>query len=378
MSVTIVDIARYAGVSKSTVSRVLNESIRVSGNTRDRVLNAVEALDYKPSAAARSLVLKRTDSFSLIVQDLRNPYYAYASWFAERAFQKKGYSLVIHNADNDREREGEILETIRHRGVDGVLSIGGNRNVTSILDFCSKAEIPVVLVDRETPGYDIPTINLDNRLGGRIATEFLLDRGHVDIVFATSDFTVAELRRSEGYRSAFADRGMELPSDSVVVGSEELWSEGICEPLSQMIEGGRIPSAIFASNDIKALHTMRILKEHDLRVPEDVSVVGYDDIFLSRIVVPSLTTVHQPFEHMVEAGVQLLLDMVKGVKVDTEQQLFEPWLMERSSTIVRSGGAVRTGLEDSAPISRGAARRALADLPTTQSIGAARVISDNQ
>jgi LacI family transcriptional regulator len=236
----------------------------------------------------------------------------------------------------------------------------------------------VVLVDRETPGYDIPTINLDNRLGGRIATDFLLDRGHVDIVFATSDFTVAELRRSEGYRSAFADRGMELPSDSVVVGSEELWSEGICEPLSQMIEGGRIPSAIFASNDIKALHTMRILKEHDLRVPEDVSVVGYDDIFLSRIVVPSLTTVHQPFEHMVEAGVQLLLDMVKGVKVDTEQQLFEPWLMERSSTIVRAGGAVRTGLEDSVPISRGTARRALADLPTAQSIGAARAFSDNK
>ncbi len=333
MGLTILDIARYAGVSKSTASRVLNGDLHVSKSARDKVLAAVKVLDYKPNAAARSLVLKKSNSFSMIVQDIRNPYYAHASWIAERFFHQNGYGLVIHNADNDLQLEREILETIRYRGVDGVLSIGGNRNVTNIVDFHLRDKLPLVLVDREVPGYDIPAVNLNNRLGGKLATDHLYDCGHQSIVFATSDFTVQEMHRGEGYLDAIKERGHGVSEGFVISQSEELWSEGKCPQLSQLIEAGRPPSAIFASNDVKALQIMRILKEHGLKVPEDVSIVGYDDIPLVSLMVPSLTTIHQPFNHMVEAGARLLLEIANGRAVEVAQQLFEPWLIERESTM---------------------------------------------
>lgn len=331
MSVTIVDIARYAGVSKSTVSRILNHRRGVSPAARKRVLSAVDALSYKPSAAARSLVLKRTNSISLIVQDIRNPYFASAAWYAERIFRRHGYDLVIHNGDNDRDLEKEILEAIKYRTVDGVLSIGGNRNVTAIIDFFAQDRLPLVLVDREIHGYDIPTINLNNRLGGFLATDFLLAHGHRSIVFATSDFTVAETRRGEGYLDAYRARGLEPPPDAFISAPEELWGEGRCPAFERLIGRGPLPTAVFASNDLKAVQIMRILRSHDLRVPEDLSVVGYDDVYPAGSVFPALTTVHQPLEHMVEAGALLLLEMADGRRVEPNQQPFEPWLIERES-----------------------------------------------
>lgn len=331
MGVTIVDIARYAGVSKSTVSRVLNADPHVSAGARERVREAMKALDFKPNAAARSLVLKKSNSFSMIVQDIRNPYYSHASWIAEHFFHQNGYDLVIHNADNDPRMEQEILESIQYRGVDGVLSIGGSRKVTNVLDFHLRVKLPLVLVDREVPECGIPTINLDNRLGGRLAAEYLLGLGHQAIAFATSEFTGPEQQRGEGFLDLIRQLGLEFPADYLISQSEELWSEGRCPQLAELIEKGRTPTAVFASNDVKALQVIRVLKEHGLRVPADVSVVGYDDTPLVSIVVPALTTVHQPFENMVETGARLLLDMARGKVVEATQQLFEPWLVERES-----------------------------------------------
>lgn len=333
MGVTIVDIARHARVSKSTVSRVLNGGPHVSEAARKRIRDAMIALDYRPNAAARSLVLKRSNSFSMIVQDIRNPYYAHASWIAERLFQKNGYDLVIHNTDNDLNMEREILDSIRYRGVDGVLSIGGNRDIVNIVDFHYRGKLPLVLIDREVPGYEIPAINLDNRLGGRLATDHLLCLGHRRIFFVTSDFTLQEAYRGEGYREAMRARGLAVSEGYVISQSEQLWSEGRCPRLAELVKAGKAPTAIFASNDVKALHAIRVLRENGLRVPEDVSIVGYDDTPSVVFAVPSLTTIHQPIEHMVEAGARLLLEIANGRCVATTQQLFEPWLVERESAI---------------------------------------------
>lgn len=333
MGITIVDIARYAGVSKSSVSRVLNDDPHVSQSTREKVREAMRALDFRPNAAARSLVLKKSNSFSMIVQDIRNPYYSHASWIAERFFHRNGYDLVIHNTDNDLNMEKEILDTIQYRGVDGVLSIGGNRNVTNILDFHVRMKLPLVLVDREVPGYDIPAVNLDNRLGGELAAEHLVELGHRLIAFVTSEFTQQEALRKEGFIQTLAKHGIDMPNEYVISQLEELWSEGKCAQLSGLIEEGKAPTAVFASNDVKALQVIRVLRSHGLRVPVDVSVVGYDDIPLISLVVPSLTTIHQPFDNMVETGARLLLDMAQGKSVEVRQQLFEPWLIERESAI---------------------------------------------
>jgi DNA-binding LacI/PurR family transcriptional regulator len=332
MQVTIIDIARYTGISKSTVSRALNKSGPVSEETRKKVLEAVEVLRYRPNAVARNLARKRSNSFSLIVQDIRNPYYGYASWYAERIFRRRGYSLDIFNADNDLSLEKSALESVKYRRVDGLLCIGGDKDATNIIDFYSREGIPLVLIDREIQGYDIPMVNLDNPYGAKIATDYLFELGHVRIVFATSDLTLPERHRMEGFANSCREHGVSQEDILVVSQKESLWTEGLCAEIEDLFALKDPPTAVFASNDIKALRIIRILRRRGYSVPEDVSVVGYDDIDISSIVVPSLTTVHQPINDMIETGAEMLLDIVEGKTIRPAREMSKPWLVTREST----------------------------------------------
>jgi DNA-binding LacI/PurR family transcriptional regulator len=332
MNITIYDVARYSGVSKSTVSRVLNNGERVSQGTRSKVMAAVKALNYKMNGVARGLVLRSSKTIAVVVQDIRNPFYSFASWYAEEQFRRHGYIMVIYNADNKALLEKEILDSIKYRRFDAVLSVGGNRDLTNMINFHLKDEIPVVLVDREVHGYDIPSVNLDNRYGGMLATDHLLDLGHRAILFATSDFNLAEMHRREGYTESLREHGV-TPDDGLVISqSEEAWSRGTCPKLSERIAKGMVPTAIFASNDFKAMQVILILKQHGLSVPEDVSVVGYDDVAVAAMADPPLTTVRQPLEKMIAAGARLLLEILDGKFPDPREIVFRPELIERSST----------------------------------------------
>jgi LacI family transcriptional regulator len=333
MSITIYDVARYSGVSKSTVSRALNNSQRVSEETRAKVKAAVTALNYKMNGVARGLVLKRSKTIAVIVQDIRNPFFSFASWYAEKHFGRHGYSMVIYNTDNNAALEKETLDSIKYRRMDAVLSVGGNRDLTNMINFHLKDEIPVVLVDREVHGYDIPSVNLDNRHGGMLATDYLLDLGHRAILFATSDFNLAEMHRREGYIESLRRRGLQLDDQFILSQCEEAWSQGTCPKLSDLIANRRIPTAIFASNDFKALQVIRILKQRGLSVPGDVSVVGYDDISVASMVDPPLTTVRQPLEQMIDAGAKLLLEILHEKYPDPHDMVFKPELVKRDSTM---------------------------------------------
>jgi LacI family transcriptional regulator len=332
MSVTIKDVARYCKLSKSTVSRVVNKSGPVSPKSREKVLAAVKVMNFQPHAVARSLALKRSDSFSMIVQDIRNPYYGHAIWHAERLFRERGFSLDIYNTDNNKQLERIALENVFYRRVDGLLSIGGDRDATSIIQFHSAQKVPTVLIDREVQGYDIPMVNLDNFYGARLAANHLFDLGHTRIVFVSSDFTLAERRRRDGFTDACRERGMTTEEISIISPGEERWSEAVSPDLAKLFAGRQAPTAIFASNDVKALHVIRILKQLGMSVPEDVSVIGFDDIDMSSIVLPSLTTIHQPLEELMQIAVGLLMDSVEGRQADSVRQVPKPWLVPREST----------------------------------------------
>jgi len=332
MQSTIIDIARYIGISKSTVSRVLNDSGPVSAATRKKVLEAVETLNYKPNAVARSLAQKRSNSFSMIVQDIRNPYYAYASWYAERIFRDRGFSLDIFNADNNLALEKSALESVKYRRVDGLLCIGGDKDATNVIDFYSREGIPIVLIDREVQGYDIPMVNLDNVLGAKLATDFLFNLGHRRMVFATSDLTLPERHRMEGFIESCRAHGIANEDILVVSQSEGQWSEGTCDGCDDLFASKDPPTAVFGSNDIKALRIIRLLRRRGYSVPDDVSVVGYDDIDISSIVLPSLTTIHQPVNDMIEAGTTMLMNIVAGKGFESCRSMAKPWLVEREST----------------------------------------------
>lgn len=332
MKATIKEVAKLANVSKSTVSRVLNKSGPVSKKTRKAVLSAVTAVNYQPNLIARSLTLKRTNTVCLMAQDTRNPYNAHACWYAERYFRSCGYITIIINTDNDIEVERSLLKEMVHRNVDGVLCIGGAEDITNIVDFKTKEDLPVVLIDREVRGYNIPTITIDNVYGGRIVVDYLFSLGHKKIAFVTSDFYKSERDRLQGYLEAHRNRGVAVEDSCIISQSEEQWHRGECNKLLRIFSRNDIPTAIFASNDYKALRVLRLLRKNNFSVPDDISVVGYDDIEVASIVHPALTTVHQPLDEMVTVGAAMLLRQMNSELDEPEQRVMYPWLVEREST----------------------------------------------
>jgi len=331
-AVTINDIARYARVSKSTVSRVLNNAGGVSERARTLVTEAMNALNFKPSATARNLALRRSDTIALIVQDIRNPYYAYASWYVERQLRSHGRHLVVFNADNDPRAEREIIETIGCLRVEGLLCVGGNRDATGLVTFHSRSALPMVLIDREVQGYDIPSITLDNRRGGLAAADYLFSLGHRSILFATSDFTDQEMLRREGFLESLRAHGIGAGGALVFTQDEEKWAGGSCEGLGEMLGGKGAPTAVFASNDLKAMRVIRFLHQGGIRVPEHISVIGFDDTPIAPVMVPSLSTMRQPQQAMIRAGMTILASLIRGQAAPPHRRLFEPELVVREST----------------------------------------------
>ena len=330
--VTINDIARFARVSKSTVSRVLNNVDTVSETARARVGSAIRALNYRPSTTARNLARRRSNTIALIVQDIRNPYYSFASWFVEKQFRAHGFHFVVFNADNSTSVEREILETVASLRVEGLLCVGGNRDATDLVTFHSHNDLPIVLIDREVKGYDIPTVNLDNHFGGSCAADYLFSLGHKTLLFATSDFTVAELHRREGFYTSLQAHGVSREKALVFSQEEEKWSRGDCRGLAAYFDGPDVPTAVFASNDNKAMRVIRFLHERGLSVPGDVSVFGFDDTPIASVIVPSLSTMRQPQQGMIKAGMSALTSLIEGAGALSMQRRFLPELVAREST----------------------------------------------
>ncbi|MTI60499.1 MAG: LacI family transcriptional regulator [Firmicutes bacterium] len=335
MKITIADVAKFANVSKSTVSRVLNKSGPVSQETKEVVLNAVNNLDYRPNQVARSLATKQTNTIGLIVPDIRNPYYSQACWHAETKFQQENYTVVICNTDNDDIREKTYLQVLLDRNIDGILSIGGEEDLTNIINFKSRKNIPIVLIDRDIQGYDIPSITLDNYYGGMLATEYLLELGHKNIAFATSDFTQAERLRRQGYKQALQNANIKIRKEYILSHTEEVWRSGeFLDDIIELFDSSNPPTAIFASNDFKALRILSVLKANGLTIPDDISLLGYDNIEFSSMTEPALTTLSQPIDKMISDGVNMLLKYINNEQVDSNKMIVKPKLIERDSTKV--------------------------------------------
>jgi LacI family transcriptional regulator len=332
VKVTINDIARITNVSKSTISRVLNESGPVSEKTRKKVMDAVRSLNYQPNEIARSLSLKRTRTIGVVVQDIRNPYYANACWYTERFFRNYDYRTIICNADNDPAVEESILNAMKYRNVDGILCVGMQEDATSLVNFVSKTDIPIILVDRDIKWYDVRKVTFDNLYGGQLVADYLISLGHTKVAIVTSRFTEAERLRLDGFLEAFRNRNMAVENRFIITESEEMWHKGECPSLIRLVRSSDPPTAIFASNDFKAFQVLNNLKKSNIAVPDDISVVGYDDVEAASYISPSLTTVHQPIDKMIEMGAKMLLDGIEKSGPGEKEVVMKPWLVEREST----------------------------------------------
>jgi LacI family transcriptional regulator len=333
------DVARLAGVSIQTVSVVVNDKAVVTPETRERILSAVEALGYRPLAVGRSLRTGSTRTIGLMVADITNPFFARMAEAVEEHTHAAGYNLILYNSHSDAERERIYLQMAAERWVDGMLVVTTTDTLHG-LEAMLDAGIPVVAVDRVPRHYDGAWVILDNRRSGRLVADHLLALGHRDLAHICGPLDLRlSVERMESFEEAVRDRGLEPIRHTV---GDASWScESGYRAMRALLAASRVPTAVFAANDRLAIGAMRAVFEAELRVPEDVSVVGVDDIEMAAYVTPPLTTVRQRLADVATLGTKILLDLVRGIETTETQVVFEPELVVRGSTTRASASSER-------------------------------------
>ncbi len=330
---SIKDVAQMAGVSVTTVSHVLNKTRAVNPGTQTRVMAAVRTLGYVPSAVARSLKMKATHTIGMLVPNNSNPYFAELVRAVEDACFDAGYALLLCNTDDNAERQQVYLDVLAQKRVDGLIVASTTDDALMSLHL-SQTTIPMVLIDRAIAGLDKPCVQTDHVQGGMLATSHLLSLGHQRIAcIAGPEQLHSSEQRVQGWRQALQQSG--LRSDLLEYGDFGV-NGGYLAMLSLL--GGSAssrPTAVIACNDLMAIGALRAAHERGLRVPQDVAVVGYDDIELASYTHPPLTSVVQPVVTMAQQAMALLLAYMKPIdpaSQPAEVRLLTPALVTRASS----------------------------------------------
>lgn len=322
---TIKDVANEAEVSVATVSRVLNNVGYVNLETRKRVEMAISKLNYKPNAVARSLFKKQSKTIALIVPDIKNPFFPEIARAIEDVMNRKEYTLILCNSDEQVEKEKKYLEVMRQKYVDGVIIVTNTLKPRHL----EGNGIPIVALDRPI-GDDIPSVSVNNFEGARKAVQYLKGIGCKKIAHIRGPENI--INADERLKGYIAEVGNEswFKNDYIVSGNfNVVRTTQVTKKL--LLEHPDV-DGIFAGNDYMAVGVIKAAVEMGLRVPEDLSVIGYDGIQLCQLTSPEITTIAQPIYKMGYAAAELLLDMIEGRQVEKMHQQFEVRLIERQST----------------------------------------------
>jgi LacI family transcriptional regulator len=336
MKATIGDIAKEAGVSLATVSRVLNDKADgVGDDTRLRIKAIIARLGYEPCGVARGLATGKSRTVGLVVPDIADPFFPLLIKGAEGALRDQGYGLFLCDSDRDAAKEREQVRILMEKGVDGVILDSITSDCACHLDILEKRSVPYVLLDRMIEARaEAAGVYADDRGGAALAVEHLLGGGARRLCFINGPAGLAASRlRRAGVEDACRARGLD-PSAILEVGGDYSVAsgEGAIDALAGGLGGGPPFDAVFAANDRMAIGAMRSLKRRGMRIPEDVEVVGFDDIELASLVEPELTTVAQPAFEMGKRSVELLLRLIEGERPRRRTIVLEPTLVVRGST----------------------------------------------
>lgn len=306
--VTIFDVAREANVSYSTVSRVINNK-GVSAGRRERVLRAMAELGYVANVQARSLAGGKSNIIGLLVHSLTVEYFGEIARGVDEALAPAQYDLMLYTTHRRKGRESAYVTKLTRNLVDGLLLVLP-RNAEAYLETLRHRRFPHVLVDHQGISFDVPSVGATNRQGGYDGTRFLLELGHRRIGFITGDMSVGCARdRLAGYQQALREVG--LPLDPALIREGDFLQPRGFSCANELLYLAQPPTAIFASNDVSALGAMEAARNRGLRIPEDVSILGFDDIPQAAQVHPTLTTVRQPLAEMGRTAVELLFTYIK-------------------------------------------------------------------
>jgi LacI family transcriptional regulator len=327
---TIREVAESAGVSYATVSHVINNTRLVSPETRERVLAAMDALNYHPNALARSLRQGKTNTIGLVLPDSANPFFAEISRSIEGEAFKRGYSVFLCNTELDTQRELFYVDVLSKKQVDGIIFVAAGDQADS-LDFLLRRRMPVVMIDRDVPNVEVDAVLTDNQLGGLLAARHLLELGHrrIACIAGPSSITPSS-ERIIGYRRALEAAG--LPYDEALVIRGDYHSQSGMEITHALLKMDPRPTAVFALNDLMALGALRAASEAGYAVPQDLAVVGYDDLELSHFTNPPLTTISQPKKEVGAQAINLLVDRMSRKSRAPSRVVLPPELIIRRST----------------------------------------------
>ncbi|MEU8134179.1 LacI family DNA-binding transcriptional regulator [Streptodolium elevatio] len=331
----IKDVARHAGVSVGTVSNVLNRPDRVSEATRSRVLRAIDELGFVRNDSARSLRSGRTNALGLIVLDVANPFFTDVARGVEDVSSRRGTVVILCNSDDSVVKQETYLQVLQEQRVRGVLVTPAHDSALPV-DALRTRGMAVVLLDRSGDRPDLCSVAVDDEAGGQLATEHLLAAGHDDFAFVSGPLTIRQCEeRRRGMRRALRGAGLRLSGAVRDVQVSGMNARSGAEAARRLLADGKkgLPSAVLCANDLLAMGFMREMLRAGVRIPQDVALVGYDDIEFAAAAAIPITSVRQPTYQLGQTAAELLLDECENPEGHAHQQVtFQPELVVREST----------------------------------------------
>jgi LacI family transcriptional regulator len=330
MTASIKDVAKEAGVSIATVSRVLNDVDVVNEETKKKVTEAIKKLDYRPNIVARSLKTQKTRTIGIVVPDISNQFYPEIVRGAEDVANIYNYNVILCNTDLDSEKEVEYLRVLKEKMVDGVIYMS-NSMEDQIIAKLDNLKLPTVLVETNSKNSDFPSVTIDNEKAAYDATTYLIKKGNKKIAYVGVNPDLANARglRFLGYKKALEDNGIEYDDELVQFGG--LKATDGRDGMEVIINKVKKIDAAFCCSDEIAMGVINTLREKGINVPEQVDVIGFENIYASSIYYPKLTTIEEPMYDMGSVGMRMLIKLVNKKEIEQEHYILDYKLIERDS-----------------------------------------------
>lgn len=330
MNPTIKEVAKHAGVSIATVSRILNNtSMGYSDKTKEKVLKVAKEIGYRPNAIARGLINKRTQTIGVLFPELSGMVFSEMLQGIENAANELGQSVIVTNTDKDGIRTMKYLQLMSEKQVDGII-FTSEVITEEYYELLKEIRIPTILISSKSTDYPIPYVKVDDQSAAYTATEYLIKKGHkhIGMISGSRNDLIAGIPRVNGFKQALEDYRLQFNDNHIVSGEGFSFTQGV-ELLPLLIQKVPNITAIFAASDEIAIGAIAKANEMGINVPDQLSIIGYDNIELSNFTIPSLTTIHQPFEEMGKMATRMLVDLIQGESI--ENCIIDHQIIERHS-----------------------------------------------
>lgn len=331
MKVTIKDVAQKSGVSIATVSRVINGSKRVSDEIKEKVISVIKETGYKPNPVARSLVMKKSKLIGVIVPNISNFFIGEILNGIEEISKSYQYDIILCSTQGKMEQEIRYLELLSAKQVEGIIFMSWKLQA-EVIEHIANVEIPIVLINRNTSRLTIPSVSIDNYKAAYELTNYLINKGHKTIALIRNsiDNDAFGLEQYKGYKQSLKENNIELNKNYVRYG--EFSMDNSYKIVRHFVEEDDLPTAIFATSDIMAIGAINALIDSGYKVPEDISVVGFNDTKLASLYRPKLTVIHQPLFAIGSVAVKMIIQRINNRSLKDSRVILPHKLIERESS----------------------------------------------